>query len=53
MKLKSYEQITKKLKEIGAEITPFMSNEKWVDDKGNIHYIVYAPMNWSKIQKGK
>ena len=42
-----------KLQECGAKTTPFMTNEKWVDEHGKIHYIDYAHIDWEKAQRGK
>lgn len=44
-------QFSENLKKAGAVISPLETNEKWVDENGNIHYIDYAPINWERVNK--
>lgn len=43
------QNLQKKLDKYGAQLTPFMTTEKIVDERGNIHYIDYSPIDWKKI----
>lgn len=44
-------KFSENLKKAGAVISPLETNEKWVDENGNIHYIDYAPINWERVNK--
>lgn len=49
--MRTKEQIEKTAKSIKATITPFGTNEKWIDEKGNTYSINRAPIDWERVAK--
>lgn len=45
-------QIQNKVKAIGAKISPYSTNEVWIDDDGNTYFIDRAPIDWERVVKG-
>lgn len=46
------QMIQQKVEDIKAVISPYSTNELWIDDDGNTYYIDRAPIDWSRVAKG-
>lgn len=47
--LRKPQEIEKEIAKIGAQISPFQTNEKWVDCNGKIYNVDRNPIKWDKI----
>ena len=45
-------QIQNKVKAISAKISPYSTNEVWIDDDGNTYFIDRTPIDWERVVKG-